>query len=115
MLINNNMDLDITKFKKSHSEIYPMIDELVDSLYTTEINNLIDSKCETVDDKRVFLMFIIIYFYTYLSVPKDVKDTFNMKEELKVFMTDVIRNPEKRSKMVELYRTFENSVQLLKN
>lgn len=115
MLINNTMDLDITKLKKSHSEIYPMIDELVDSLYTTEINNLIDSKCETVDDKRVFLMFIIIYFYTYLSVPKDVKDTFNMKEELKVFMTDVIRNPEKRSKMVELYRNFENSVQLLKN
>lgn len=109
------MDLDITKFKKSHSEIYPMINELVESLYTPEINHLIDSKCDTIDDKRVFLMFIIIYFYTYLSVPKEMKDTFDMKQELKVFMTDVIRNPEKRTKMVELYRNFENSVQLLKN
>jgi hypothetical protein len=109
------MNLDINKLKQCHSDIYPMINELVDSLYTSEINCLIDSKCETIDDKRVFLMFIIIYFYTYLSVPKEMKDTFDMKQELKVFMTDVIRNPEKRIKMVELYRNFENSVQLLKN
>jgi hypothetical protein len=56
-----------------------------------------------------------MYFYTYLSVPKELKDTFDMKKELKVFMTDMIRNPEKRTKMVELYRTFESSVNYLKN
>jgi hypothetical protein len=109
------MDLDIKKFRQEHPDIYPMINELVESLYTSEINNLIDTKCETVDDKRVFLMFIIMYFYTYLSVPKELKDTFDMKNELKVFMTDMIRNPEKRTKMVELYRTFESSVNYLKN
>ena len=54
------MELDITKFKEKNPKIYPMIDELVNSLYTTEINNLIDTKCETVEDKRVFLMFLII-------------------------------------------------------
>jgi hypothetical protein len=56
-----------------------------------------------------------MYFYTYLSIPKDVKEQFDMKNELKVFLTDMIRNPEKRSKCIELYTTFENSVKLLKN
>ena len=109
------MDLNLTKFRDRHPDIYPMIDELVDSLYTPEINNLIDTKCETTDDRRVFLMFLIMYFYTYLSIPKDVKEQYDMKHELKVFLTDMIRNPEKRSKCIELYTTFENSVKLLKN
>jgi hypothetical protein len=109
------MELDLTKVPNSNSDIYPMIDELVNSLYKEEINNLIDTKCETVDDRRVFLMFLMMYFYTYLSIPKDVKEQFDMKNELKVFLTDMIRNPEKRSKCIELYTTFENSVKLLKN
>lgn len=109
------MDLDITNFRKRHPDIYPMIDELVNSLYTDEINNLINTKCETIDDRRVFLMFLIMYFYTYLSIPKDVKEQYDMKHELKVFLTDMIRNPEKRAKCIELYTNFENSVKLLKN
>lgn len=108
------MDLNITQFKQSYPDIYPMINELVDSLYTSEINNLIDTKCETIDDKRVFLMFIIMYFYSYLSIPTELKETCDIKNELKIFMTDMIRNPEKRTKMIELYRTFENSVNYLK-
>ena len=109
------MDLDITNFTNKHPDIYPMIDELVNTLYTTDINNLIDTKCETVDDRRVFLMFLIMYFYTYLSIPKDVKEKFDIKQELKVFLTDMIKNPDKRSKCIELYTTFEKSVKLLKN
>lgn len=109
------MDLDIKKFAITHSYIYPMIDELVESLYTQEINNLIDTKCETVDDKRVFLMFMIMYFYTYLSIPNEIKTKYDMKEELKIFMSDMIKNPDKRMKMIELYRTFETSVNYLKN
>jgi hypothetical protein len=109
------MDLNLTNFREKHPDIYPMIDELVDSLYTHDINNLIDTKCETTDDRRVFLMFLIMYFYTYLSIPKDVKEQYDMKYELKIFLTEMIRNPEKRSKCIELYTTFENSVKLLKN
>jgi hypothetical protein len=109
------MELDLTKVPKLYTEIYPMIDELVNSLYKEEINNLIDTKCETVDDRRVFLMFLMMYFYTYLSIPKDLKEQCDMKNELKVFLTDMIRNPEKRSKCIELYTTFENSIKLLKN
>jgi hypothetical protein len=110
------MDLNITNFSQIiHPEIYPMIDELVNSLYTDSINNLIDTKCETIDDRRVFLMFLIMYFYTYLSIPKNIKEKFDMKNELKVFLSDMIRNPEKRAKCIELYTTFENSVKLLRN
>jgi len=109
------MDLNLTNFREKHPDIYPMIDELVDSLYKHDINNLIDTKCETTDDRRVFLMFLIMYFYTYLSIPKDVKEQYDMKYELKIFLTEMIRNPEKRSKCIELYTTFENSVKLLKN
>lgn len=109
------MDLDIKQFSQKHPDIYPMIDELVNSLYKDDINNLIDTKCETVDDRRVFLMFLIIYFYTYLSVPKDVKEKYDMKHELKVFLTDMIKNPEKRAKCIELYTNFEKSVKLLQN
>ena len=111
------MDFDITKFKEKNPEIYPMIDELVNSLYKTDINNLIDTKCETIDDKRVFLMFLIMYFYSYLSIPASVKNNekVDVKNELKIFLTDMIRNPDKRSKCIELYTTFEKSVKYLQN
>lgn len=108
------MDLTKKKFLNNYPEIYPMIDELVDTLYTKELNNLIDTKCETIDDRRVFLMFLIMYFYTYLSIPKDITNQYNVKSELKVFLTDIIKNPDKRTKCIELYKNFENSVKLLK-
>lgn len=109
------MELNITNFREKYPDIYPMIDELVNSLYKPELNNLIDTKCHTLDDKRVFLMFLIMYFYTYLSIPNEIKDKFDIKHELKVFLTDIIRNPEKRTKCIELYKTFENSVKSLKD
>ena len=109
------MNLDITKFNKNYNTIFPMIDDLVNSLYTDEINNLIDTKCKTIDDKRVFLMFLIMYFYTYLNISNDIKENFDIKTELKIFLTDIIRNPEKRIKCIELYSSFEQSIKLLKN
>jgi hypothetical protein len=109
------MNSDITTFGKTTPTIFPMIDDLVNSLYTDEINNLIDTKCKTIEDKRVFLMFIIMYFYTYLNISQDIKEQFNIKKELKIFLTDIIKNPEKRSKCIELYTNFEQSIKFLKN
>lgn len=109
------MDLNVFNFKNRYPDIYPMIDELVNSLYTDKINNLINTNCETIDDRRVFLMFLIMYFYTYLSIPEDIKEQYDIKHELKTFLTDMIRNPEKRKKCIELYTTFEKSVKLLQN
>jgi len=110
-------ELKISELKKNNSEIFPIIDELVNSLYTTELNNLIDTKCKTVEDKRVFLMFLIMYFYSYLNVPKEIKENSNydLKNELKLFLSDIIKNPDKRYKCIELYMTFEKSINYLKN
>jgi hypothetical protein len=111
------MELNIREFKKNNSDIFPVIDELVNSLYMKELNELIDTKCKTVEDKRVFLMFLIIYFYSYLNVPEEIKknDNYDLKSELKIFLSDIIKNPEKRHKGVDLYMTFEKSINYLKN
>ena len=85
--------------------VYPFIDELVDSLYTDELNRLIDS--ENVQfDKKTFFMFIIIYFSTRLYASNESIS----KENLKTFMTDLIRNPMKRSKCIEVFMMFEKSL-----
>ena len=46
------------------SEVLPFKDQLVESLYTDEINNLLEKMCTTIDDKRTFLMFLMTYFFT---------------------------------------------------
>lgn len=110
-----NMNVEITKFNKNQNYIFPLIDDLVNSLYTDEINDLIDTKCKTIEDKRVFFMFLIMYFYTYLNISNDIKENYDVKKELKIFLTDVINNPDKRIKCIELYTNFEKSIKFLKN
>lgn len=112
------MENNLVKYEKvlKNKEVYPLIDELVNSLYTSDINNLIDTKCQTIDDKRVFLMFLIMYFYSYLSIPGNVKENetdTDIKHNLKLFLTDLIRNPDKRLKCLELYTTFENTIKYI--
>lgn len=103
-----NMEL-VNKINKT----YPFIEDLVNTLYTTELNNLIDNRCSTEDDKRVFIMFILMYFYTYLSIPKEIKKNDDIKNELKIFLSDIIRNPDKRKTIIQLYKNFENSINYL--
>lgn len=83
--------------------IYPFIDTLVDALFTKEINDIIDSENVSVD-KKSFIMFICIYFSTRLYSNKC------SKEAIKQFMTDLIRNPEKRQKCILLFNSFEQVV-----
>jgi len=84
--------------KSNKQIIYPMIDDLVETLHNDTLNNLIDSKCITELDKKTFMIFVITYFYTYLNVDKDVS-----KEDIKIFLSELIRNPEKRRQCIELY------------
>lgn len=87
-------------------KVYPFIDDLVDSLYTDELNRLIDS--ENVQfDKRTFLMFIIIYFSTRLWSASNESIS---KESIKAFMTEMIRDPMKRSKCIQIFMMFEKSL-----
>lgn len=85
--------------------IYPFIDTLVDALFTKEINDIIDSENVSVD-KKSFIMFICMYFSTRLYSKKC------SKEAIKQFMTELIRNPEKRQKCILLFNSFEKVIDL---
>lgn len=97
----------LTQSKKNNvqTRIYPFIDELVDSLYTDEINNIIESENVKVD-KKTFFMFIIMYFVTRLSI----NNVYNSKENIKLIMTDIIRDPIKRSKCIEIFLSFQKNM-----
>lgn len=109
--------MDLKNFNNiiNNNDVYPMIDELVNVLYKEDLNNLINIKCQTVDDKRVFLMFLMMYFYSYLSIPNETRHNYDIKNELKIFLSELIRNPDKRHKCIELYTTFENNIKYLQN
>ena len=92
--------------------ILPFIDELVNLLYTSDINNVIKKKCITNDDKRVFLMFVLMYFYSYLNLQnvQNVQNNIDVKDILKIFLSDLIKNPDKRLKCIEMYSIFEDTI-----
>ena len=93
-----------------NNTVYPMIDELVDILYNDDLNNLMDTKCTTDLDKKTFMMFILMYFYTYINIHK----TETSKDDIKIFLSDLIKNPDKRKQVIELYSTVvSNSIKFL--
>ena len=87
---------------------YPFIDELVDSLYIDKLNNLIDKNCKTIEDKKIFIMFIITYFMTYLNTPNITSDG------IKEFLNNIIKNPEERLKYIKLFYEFDENRKLIK-
>lgn len=104
---------DLVKTQKTQSKIiYPFINELVDVLYTSQIHELVDSKCHTDEDRRVFMMYLLTYFYTYMQIPSEMK-TDDIKIELKKFLSDIIKNPDKRKVCIDLFLHFENTINCL--
>lgn len=87
----------------TYNKVYPFIDELVDALYTDELNKIIDSENVQID-KKTFIMFIVMYFITRIN--SDILD----KDSIKYFLTDLIRTPEKRQQCIEIFLMFEKSV-----
>lgn len=92
--------------EKTKSKIYPFIDSLVDSLFTKEINDILESE-NVKEDKNTFLMFITIYFTTRLYADNNTATKTNIKN----FMTELIRNSEKRKKCIELFYQMNNVIQ----
>jgi hypothetical protein len=101
----NHSEKQIMNSNSIKPKIYPFIDELVNILYTDDLNNLIDSEHVQID-KRNFFMFIIMYFTTRLYASNESLS----KENMKLFMTDLIRDPIKRNKCIQLFLMFENSL-----
>jgi hypothetical protein len=88
----------MTKIVKK-SNVYEFVETLVDSLYTKEINDIIESDNVQVD-KKTFLMFIAMYFSTRLL-------TSMTKDSIAIFLSDIIRDPVKRRKCIEIFNSFE--------
>jgi len=91
-------------------QILPGVNDLVNILYNERINEYMNNKCETADDRRVMFMFLIMYFYSYLSIPRELKDIVNVKDMLRTFLSDLIKNSEKRKKCLKMYEGFEDII-----
>ena len=106
--------MEVNKLKK----IYPFIDELVDALYNSELNELIDKHVSSeICDYKSFMLYIIMYFLMYLEM-KSKYNTDELKVKLKEYMTDIIQNPEKRKMCINMFlqyqQTIENNILQLK-
>lgn len=109
------MELDFKQLNEfvNDVKILPGINDLVNVLYTEHLNEYLDKKNETPDDRRVLLMFLIMYFYSYLSVPKEVKNKVDIKQTLKAFLSDLISDHIKRKVCLDMYTTFESTVKMM--
>jgi len=109
------MELDFKELNKlvNDAKILPGINDLVNVLYTEHLNEFLDKKNETSDNRRVLLMFLIMYFYSYLSIPKQVKSNVDVKQTLKTFLSDLISDHTKRKICLDMYQSFESTVSLM--
>jgi hypothetical protein len=96
----------------SNNRVYPFIDDLVDSLFNSNLNNLINKNTEMNSDKSVFMMFVNIYFMAYLHTQSlthsensgNIITENEKKQLLKQMLSEVIRCPEKRQVCVSLIK-----------
>lgn len=109
------MELDFKQLNElvNDAQILPGINDLVNVLYTEHLNEFLDKKNETSDDRRVLLMFLIMYFYSYISIPREVKNYIDVKQTLKVFLSELIRDKDKRLICLNVYKNFEDSLKLM--
>lgn len=84
-------------------KIYPFINELVDTFYKEHLNTFIDKSIESEGDKSVFLMFIMMYFCIHLKLENENNDI--KKDNIKILMSDIINDPEKRKLCLELFES----------
>lgn len=88
-------------------EIYPFINEMVDSFYTKECNELIEKAIESDSDKSIFMMYIMMYFGIHLKLENENNET--KKTQIKLLLTDLIKDHEKRKYCIEMFQNkFQN-------
>lgn len=85
------------------TEIYPFINEMVDTFYTKECNNLIGKAIETDSDKSTFMMFVMMYFGIHLKLETEDDDV--KKSQIKMLLSDLIKDHEKRKFCIEMFQT----------
>lgn len=107
--LNDSKSLSVKQENNNSNNVYPFINELVDSLFNNELNSIIDENTELNHDKSVFMMFVNIYFMAYLHTQSKTSTQNRVSDEerkklLKEMLSDVIRCPEKRQVCVSLIK-----------
>lgn len=87
-------------------KIYPFINKMVDAFYNDNTNALIEGAIDNDNDKSIFLMFVMMYFGIHLKLDKENDDI--KKDQIKILMTELIKDPTKRQFCIEM---FENKFQ----
>lgn len=91
-----------------NEEIYPFINEMVDTFYTENCNELIENSISGGYDKSIFLMFVVMYFGIHLKLENSNKE--EKKTQIKLLMTDFIKDPIKRKMCINIFEEkFHNS------
>lgn len=85
------------------NEIYPFINEMVDTFYTKECNELIEKAIESDTDKSTFMMFVMMYFGIHLKL--ETQDNDVKKSQIKMLLTDLIKDHDKRKFCIEMFQT----------
>jgi hypothetical protein len=118
------MDLIFQRFQYLKTEdIFPFVNEMVETFYNDQCNSLISKSIENDQDKSTFMMFIMMYFGIHLKL--ETKDDDTKKAQIKMLLTELIRDPEKRRYCIEVFQnkfnnlfsesSSENNKNLLKN
>lgn len=109
------MQLQTSQQTSNLDNIYPFINEMVDTFYTENANKLIEKSIEHNSDKSIFMMYITMYFAIHLKL----KDDENKKHYIKQIMSEIINDPAKRSKVIEMFEAkfhdIYNSPSFIKN
>lgn len=84
---------------------FPLIDKLVETLDTPELNELIEEHTENNQERQILFMFINIYFYIKLN-----SNEIN-KEQMKILITEIIRSPEKRKFCIDTFFNFQKTIE----
>lgn len=104
---NNNNKMKSNEIEsnkvKIKDKIYPFIDEMVNTFYTENCNSMIKRSIETEDDKKTFLMFVMMYFGIHFKLENENDKV--KKEQIKLILTDLIRDPESRRCCVEMFES----------
>lgn len=84
------------------SKNYPFVEQLVNAFYTDEINDILHSD-NVQYDKKIFLMYIVLYFIIALHDDMDA-------DMIKKCLSDIIRTPSIRLQLVTTFQTLENCI-----
>lgn len=106
---NTNTVDDLVLFNNTSEilQIYPFINEMVDSFYTKECNELIEKAIESDSDKSIFMMYIMMYFGIHLKLENENNEA--KKHKIKLLLTDLIKDHEKRKYCIEMFQNkFQN-------